>query len=201
MDDLRDDEVMLMTLSPQDLEPAWHRRETESPRAFEYFTHYLLMPERNMVQLAGELGIRETTLYQYSMKHQWEARAVAYDATKNVIAEAADKLLETRIRQRIYDETSILRSAFVERALEMIEGGAGVVVTPYAYEILREHGIEPSEIKISAKIDLGFFRDVANILATFNRELKSSKGMATNKVEANLGFADDILLKMIQGKA
>ena len=203
MDDLYDDDVMLMTLNPEDLKPAWHRREEEPNRAYEYFQHYLLMgSERDLLQLAADLGINDRTLYQYNIKFQWGPRARAYDVTKNVVAEAADELLKTRIRQRIYDETTIIRDAFMESVLNTLQGGTVAGVMPYAYEILHEHGIEPSAITISAKIDMTFFRDIANILATLNRELKASKDMVIGRVGIDNNHSspfDDMLMKLIQG--
>lgn len=202
-DDLYDPDVMMMTLNAEEVTPAWHRREDESPRAYEYFQRYLLMgEERDLLVLAAELGLKETTLYQYNLRWQWNVRARAYDATKSVVAEAADELTKKRIQQRIYDETSIIRDAFMETVIATLEGGAVVGVTPYAYEILRDKGIEPSGITISAKIDMSFFKDVVQILSGLNRELKGSKGLAIAKLEQNHSSPfDDMLLKMIQGKS
>ena len=201
-DDLYDPEVMLMTLNAEEVAPAWRRREDESPRAYEYFQRYLLMgEERDLFQLAAELGLKETTIYQYNLRWQWTIRAKAYDATKSVVAEAADELTKRRIQQRIYDETTIIRDAFMETVLNTLEGGAVAGVVPYAYEILREKGLEPTGIAISAKIDMSFFKDVAQILSALNRELKGSKGLAIAKLEQNHSSPfDEMLLKMIQGK-
>lgn len=204
MTDDFDKDTLTLTISDADIKPAWHRREDEPPRAYEYFDYFLHMgKDRNLLDLAVELGLKERTVYGYNLRYQWAARARLYDATQSAIIESADDMLKTRIRQRIYDETTIIRDAFMETVLATLEGGMVTEVTPYAYEILRERGVEPTGITISAKIDLSFFKDVAQILAALNRELKGSKDMPmmTAKIERDESPFDRMVANLLKDRA
>lgn len=58
----------------------WVRRTTERGKAYDAFREYLNMGPRRTIRAAAEnVGITEDSAYELSRRHDWGARAVAYD--------------------------------------------------------------------------------------------------------------------------
>jgi hypothetical protein len=186
--DLYDDNVVVSQLL-ESAKPAWHRQDPdESARAYEYFCAYLAMGEnRNIIELAAALNVQERTLYQYNIRHQWTARSRAYDASRSELAESADALLQARANQRMYDETTIIRNLFMDSLLAATEGGIMGEVLPYAYEIARSEGLDPTEIRIKVNYDMRMLKQATDILVSLNREMRLLTGQATGKTDLNIG--------------
>lgn len=99
----------------------WDRRPSETPQAFEAFALYRDMGQgRTIERVARILDKHHTNVAKWSARHDWVARAAAFDAVAE--RRAADGVLEeevaVRIRQaeaaRVFQQRAVQRFASLD---------------------------------------------------------------------------------------
>jgi hypothetical protein len=82
----------------------WERREGESGAAFEGFQEFVHAgPTRSIAATARKLGKRRQLLCRWARRHEWRARALAWDRAQQrqeeaMVQEAREEMLRRRLR-------------------------------------------------------------------------------------------------------
>jgi len=99
----------------------WVRRDTERGQAYAAFREYLNQgPRRTVIAAAKEAGISSDSAYELSKRHDWQARATAYDQH---LASAATDGLASQMASARDDNLALadkLRSHLSDRLDECI---------------------------------------------------------------------------------
>lgn len=161
---------------------SWDRQPDETPKAFQAFQTYIMMPiygegseKRSLANLAAKLGLASTSGVElWSGKYNWQERALAYD---NYRASAAITISETVLKEFQQNTVTTLGNQLVVMN-EVIDR---------AWASIRERqqsgiNVDPAEIKKLTET-VKVKDDLARRLAKMPTQFTSEKAEETNDEE------------------
>lgn len=95
----------------------WDKRKGESDRAYDAFSMYLEMQDRNYQRLGDLLSKTRQQIGDWARKYDWKGRAAAYDSSV-VEALRQDKI---KRRKKIAEKMDIVGNLMVDKAIDVFD--------------------------------------------------------------------------------
>jgi len=182
---------------------SWERRTGEGAVAFSGFQTYIYMgPERTIAAVAAQVGVKESTVRQWSAKFDWVERSKDWDGfLAEIQQKKAQKILEedavkwARRRVDLREQEFTLAEKLMERANDILK-------MPLTQEIIKgtkkvmvevdgeEHEVEVDTVTIIQPVKVTF-RDAATMAEIASKMLRLSAEMETSRSKVDVTVTSD----------